>query len=684
MAEIALKKVEKQLKEQLRCAICLSVYTNPKVLQCFHVFCESCLKDVVKGQNGPLLLNCPTCRNVTSIPAVTALPSAFHISGLFDIKNIITPSEKVPLYCPEHANKELELYCQTCENLTCLKCIIKGGKHQNHDCVEIEEAFKKYKEEVKSSLEPLEKQLKIVSDGMVQVNTCHTAISNQKSTIETEIHKTVRTLHEILDVRKTKIIEKLQSITEEKWKNLAVQNEYLGSIEGQLTSFLDTLQKSILAKNEEHVLEMRAAVMKQVKELTTPLELDSFKSTTEVDMMFLMAPEFITACENYGIATTEKSLDPSRCEVEVVGKGLEVAVVGETSAVTLQALNFNNGCCNEPIKSLQCELVSKINDTSVRCTVVRKQSRYEISFKPSIKGEHQLSIKAEGKHVKDSPLLVESRLPVERLGTLGVPILLINDIKCSLGVSINKREEIVFTSQREENGILIFSSVGEKLRSFGTPGSEEGQFRNPVGVAVDDEGNILVADSGNHRIQKFTASGQFLEVVGTKGEGPLQFNSPFGLSFNASNNKIYVTEYNNHRVQVLKSDLSFSAIFGRKGEASREFSGPCDISCDSTGNVYVADTFNSRIQVFTSEGTSLRKFESQGQPTGLAIDGNDVVYVSNREGCINLFSCRGEFVASYGLRGEGPGQFKTPNGLAVSRLGIIYVCDTGNNRIQLV
>ena len=78
--------------------------------------------------------------------------------------------------------------------------------------------------------------------------------------------------------------------------------------------------------------------------------------------------------------------------------------------------------------------------------------------------------------------------------------------------------------------VLVFSPNGEKLRSFGTHGSGQGQFKYPYGVAVDGEGNILVADVNNDRIQKFTVKGQFLAAVGTKGSGPLQFCYPIDIA----------------------------------------------------------------------------------------------------------------------------------------------------------
>ena len=89
---------------------------------------------------------------------------------------------------------------------------------------------------------------------------------------------------------------------------------------------------------------------------------------------------------------------------------------------------------------------------------------------------------------------------------------------------------------------------------------------------MDSNGSILVVES--NRIQKFTADGQFLTAIGTKGDGPLQFGSPHGITFNAANNKVYVVEYLNYRVQILNFDLTFSGMFGRSGSGKGQFEYP--------------------------------------------------------------------------------------------------------------
>lgn len=87
--------------------------------------------------------------------------------------------------------------------------------------------------------------------------------------------------------------------------------------------------------------------------------------------------------------------------------------------------------------------------------------------------------------------------------------------------------------------------MGEKIRSIGGKGSIDGKFKYPRGVAVDCDGNILVADNGNCRIQKFAFDGRFITLVNTEpGSGYHKRMLPNGIAFNSSNKKVYVTYFN--------------------------------------------------------------------------------------------------------------------------------------------
>ena len=660
------------------------------------------MKLVVRDQQGQLILTCPTCRQATPVPAngVAGLQSAFQVSHFLEIleehkkakdtepsqegaKSVVThpiPSKKVIANCFDHEDKERELYCETCSNLICLKCAIKGGKHINHDYLPLDEAFEKYKGEITPSLEPLERKLEAVKKALTQLDKYCTDISDQQAAVEANIHDNIGRLHDVLEVRRTELIGQLHEMIQGKLKNLAVQRDEIETIQAQLSSCLEFTRESLKMSNQEEVLMMKTNIVNQVNELTTPFPPDVLEPNTEADMKFLASPDVTDMCQTYGEIFSPKSPDPSKCQA--TGKGLETAMVGERSIVVTQIINFDGQPCDELIKSLQCELSSEMTGARLSGSVEKmEQGQYRISYQPTIKGRHQLHIKVEDRHIRGSPFDVMVKLPLEKLGT---PIRTIR-VQRPRGMVVNQKREVVVTEEGKCM-VSVFSPDGERLQSFGSPGYQ------PWGITTDGDGNILMADRGNHRIQKFTASGQFLSEVGCKGNGPLQFNSPIEIAFNTVNKKVYVVDEWNHRVQVLNSDLTFFSKFGKSGSGKRQFKEPGDIACDSTGNVYVADYGNDRIQVFTAEGRFLRAFGKHGCgkgeltcPFGITIDTNDVVYVSEGHSNhrVSVFTSEGLFLTSFGGDGTEPGKFQFPSGLAVDNSGFVYVCDNGNNRVQV-
>ena len=632
---------------------------------------------------------------------MAGLQSAFHINRFLEIKESLqnpaaTPEVAEPIdvnpvnekvsHCLVHEGKVLELYCETCGELICTRCALKGGEHHTHYYEELDKAFDKYKAEITSLLGPMEKQVTVTTKALGQLDANCGEVSDQRTATAVNIHTTFRRLQEFLDVRETELIGQLDLETQVKLKGLAAQRDQIETTLAQLHSCLHFMRESLRTGNEGDVLMMKANTLAQVKELTTPFQSDILEPNAKADVIFSASADMPAVCRNYGQVFSPGSPDPSRCHI--TGKDGEFTVqVGERSTAILQAINFEGKPCEEPImKSLKCEIVSEIADTRTSCSVERRgQGQYKISYQPTIKGKHQLHIKVQGQHVKGSPFRVAVKSPVAKLGT---PIRTIGGVKKPWGAAINQKGEVVVT-ECDGHCVSVFSPSGEKIRSFSTQGSGPGQFQSPRSVAIGNEGDILVADGRNHRIQRFTSEGQYSASVGTQGSGHLQFSYPSGIAFNTRSNKVYVADTCNDRVQVLNSDLTFSSIFGTRGSGKRQFNYPMGIACDSSGKVYVADSGNHRIQVFTAEGKVLHMFGRHGQgrgelnlPVGVAIDVSGMVYVSDdRNHRISIFTSEGHFV-SFGGKGKGPGEFECPCGLAVDD-SAVYVCDYRNNRIQI-
>ena len=693
MAEkAALKKVE----DQLNCSICLDVYTDPKMLHCFHVFCQTCLVRLVfRDEQGQLVLSCPNCRHITPVPAngVAGLQPAFLINQLLDITedlkrekdvpasaesssaSLPPPQEEVSTFCSEHVKEELKLYCETCGELICFRCGLNTGKHHNHDYTLIEEAFEAYKKEIGSLLEPINRKLASVDEVLTQFDKDNGEISDQRAAIEADIHNTINELHQVLDVRKTELISRLHQLTQRKLKDLTAERDQAETIHAQLSSCQDYMKQSIRTDRWGEALKMKTTVLKQVKELTTTVQPDALKPNPKADIVFSASADITDLCRRFGqIAVPSGPPDPSKCHA--TGKGLEVGIVGQTSTAVLQAFNSKGEPCTEPVTSLKCKLVSDLTGATATGSFkkLEGQNQYKISYQPTIKGRHQLHISIQGQPIRESPF---HPAVTSSIMNLAAPIHTIAGVEAPWGIAINHKGEIV-VSERFIGHISTYTPSGKKIQTIDLKGL------NPFGLTLDREGNIIVGEDTNHSIRKYSPEGRLLASVGTKGTGRLQFHDPRDIAINTRNNKVYVADCTNRCIQVLNSDLTFSTTFGNYGEDQGQFGFPSAITCDSAGNVYVADSGNYRVQVFTAEGKFLRMFGKRGKgrgelnfPIGIALDPSSKhVYISDYDNNrISVFTCEGQFVTSFGADVVG----FDPRGLAVDNCGVVYVCDFNIN-----
>jgi len=188
----------------------------------------------------------------------------------------------------------------------------------------------------------------------------------------------------------------------------------------------------------------------------------------------------------------------------------------------------------------------------------------------------------------------------------------------------------------------------------GGKGIGRGQFDSPTGIAVDGSGNVLVADTGNGRIEKFSATGTFISTMGTKGVGNGQLGAPNGIAIDGSGN-IYVADAGNHRVEKLTPDGKLIAEW--KG-SEPGFYGPRRIAIGPDGSVYVVDQGHSRIAKLSPDGQTLSAWGSKGNgdgefddPTSVAVDpATNKVYVADpRNKRIQIFDASGKFLAKWSV-----------------------------------
>ena len=257
-----------------------------------------------------------------------------------------------------------------------------------------------------------------------------------------------------------------------------------------------------------------------------------------------------------------------------------------------------------------------------------------------------------------------------------------------VGVAVDGSSN-VYVADRFNHRIQKFDSSGTYLTQWGSNGAGDGQFSNPFGVAVDGSGSVYVTDRFNHRIQKFDSGGTFITKWGSLGSGDGQLNNPIGVAVDGSGN-VYVADRFNHRIQKFDSSGTFITKWGTLGAGDGQFSSPTGVAVDGSGNVYVADLSNDRIQKFDSNGTFITQWGTLGagdgqfsSPFGVAVDGSGNVYVAGQlNNRMQKFDSSGTFITKWGSLGSGDGQFSNPTGVAVDGSGNVYVADLSNDRIQ--
>jgi DNA-binding beta-propeller fold protein YncE len=183
----------------------------------------------------------------------------------------------------------------------------------------------------------------------------------------------------------------------------------------------------------------------------------------------------------------------------------------------------------------------------------------------------------------------------------------------------------------------------------GGKGTGMGQFDEPLGIAVDQSGNVLVSDTRNGRIEKFSAEGLFLGTIGKPGSAAGELKEPNGLAIDQNGN-IYVADTGNNRVQKLRPDGIFMTQW--KGP-DPGFWGLRDIAIGPDNSIYIVDQGHSRIVKMDSNGNVLAVWGSEGardgqfaNHTGLAVDAKtNRVYVADPlHKRIQVFDQNGQFL----------------------------------------
>lgn len=255
----------------------------------------------------------------------------------------------------------------------------------------------------------------------------------------------------------------------------------------------------------------------------------------------------------------------------------------------------------------------------------------------------------------------------------------------------------MYVTEEYAGHVVKLSPGGRVLATWGTEGTNPGQFQRPMGIALDSAGNIYVADAGRQQVVKLSPSGSEIAAWGGYGSEPGQFNFPAGVALDSAGN-IYVVDTGNFRIQKLSPSGAPLAQWGSAGLSLGEFRFPMSIKLDSAGTMYVVDEGDAdggdRVIKISPSGQFLAQWGSQsgsglGQfsgPLDLAVDSHGVIYVADAGNARiqEISSADGRSLGVLGNYGSGPGQFTygAPDGVAVDSHGNLYTAEESAHRIE--
>lgn len=254
----------------------------------------------------------------------------------------------------------------------------------------------------------------------------------------------------------------------------------------------------------------------------------------------------------------------------------------------------------------------------------------------------------------------------------------------------------VYVVDSFQSRVVTMTSTGKVLATWGKLGSGRGEFLVPESIAFAPSGHVFVADTHQGRIEKFSPSGKLQGMFGKAATVPYVLGEAGGVAVD-SRGDVYVTDEINDRLQIRSPSGGLRAVEGYYGFVATEkgtkglgqFWEPHGVAVDSQGTIYVADTYNERIQILSNRGP-IGAFGTKGNgpgqfllPYGVAVDSQRNLYVvefGNHR--VQKFSPDGKKVLwTVGSAGHGTGQFFLPEGITVDTHGNVYVADTGNDRI---
>ena len=673
-----IKTLLDNLYDQVSCSACLTTFTDPRQLPCLHSFCLHCLNELasISDFNGPFL-TCPECRKRFRIPGSgnpSEFPSNFRINSLLDVL-AIKECSTTRVKCGNCDKLSAQTsYCFQCCSFWCNECIsahniIRANKE--HRILAINDFQDQDIEDLLRRPAFCQKRHHEKEVLRFYCKDCKVAVCNTCVVTLHDGHDKML-LKEATDARRSKLNSTIASLKEkvlEERKEVQKYNQKIIEIQMQVADV-----ESQVEKNVDQII---GIVNAKKQKLLDAVDSQARKSLEFLTLKKEKVQNKVTLVE---IATDQTESLMKR------GSSTEILGFNETFDTILQRQSTQGSVDSECISRFKFteskKLISLLNSEgigSVKTVLfeVYKDQQLETKCNESSEASGEME-RANARGSPFKPVQKQTRRfkPVLSFGQRSVEMLV-----QPWGVAVNSRDEIA-VSEHGNCRISLFSRDGTYLRSFGN----NGEFF-PYGIIFDRNHNLLVADCHNSSVQVFDRNGNFLRKFGERGRLDHQLDKPVGLSID-ENDDIIITDQGrltDGAIKIFSPNGKYLRKFGEAGSLTQPY------HCIQNGQYYiVSDTCS--IKMFNLDGKFIYKFGKKGvndgelnKPRYLSVNKDGLLMVcdsyNNRVQLFELPS--GKFVTKFGRKGSERGEFHTPTATANLSDGRIVLCDKLNDRIQI-
>ncbi|XP_067002397.1 E3 ubiquitin-protein ligase TRIM71 [Anabrus simplex] len=655
---------------------------------CSEVLCDSCVrahqrvrltKDHYIVRFAEDVINAPNI--ISPFNNISTSPNSNH--------NGHSPNRSVS-YCDFHRTEILRLYCDTCFLPICGECTLR--EHRGHSFIYLQDAIENAKVASIKLLTEAKSGAVAVKESLELTQKMAETVELRAHQVAAEVRATIRRFVLAIEERERELLAQVEQIRQLKGKALMLQMDGLRLFLNRLARTTDLLNEAMeMGSGIDllHAKEKACIEMKQLRIIRACLQ------PHEDETILFMTPDTLLfrAVTTMGMIRSSGYAPASIA----VGEGISRALRGRVATFTVHVKDH----LGEPQvcgRDLVTALVVEPDGSLIRAEMEdRGDGTYLVSYCPQMEGPHAVHVTIRGRPILGSPFPVNVRSG-RNYSNIGQVITAFGgegegdgQLCRPWGVCCDKDGNII-VADRSNNRIQVFSQDGTFLHRFGSQGTAHGQFDRPAGVASDPLCRIVVADKDNHRVQIFTSKGAFVLAFGEKGNKNGQFNYPWDVAVN-SEGQIVVSDTRNHRIQLFSPDGTFINKYGFEGSANmwKHFDSPRGVCFNPEGFVIVTDFNNHRLVVIDptflnarflgTEGSGVKQFL---RPQGVAVDDEGhIIVADSRNHRVQVFEPNGSFLWQFGNPGKNPGELDRPSGVCLTPDGKIVVVDFGNNRVQI-